>query len=590
MQTTQRAWPFLAFALALSAMALMAAMSYRSISGFAARADSVEQSYRVLLSLQDALSTLRDAESGQRGFLLTGDSVHLNYYNGALEQIEERTLELRALTAGYPAQRSYLEQLEGLVDRKRHLLDSGIDIAREAEEFREVAAWVRTGEGRRSMDEIRTLTARMIELESQRLSQRAAESTTSARKATGVVIIGSLLSIALLLVAFDYLRREVIRRAQAEAGLRRNRDEIEDLYNNAPCGYHSLDTNGVFVRINDTELSWLGYTRQELLGRKKFTDLLAPDSLETFARNFPRFKESGRIDDVEFTLQRKDGSELLVSLSATALRDADGSFLASRSTMFDIAERKRAEQRIAELNRDLERHASILEQSNRELESFSYSVSHDLRSPLRAIDGFSRLLEEDYGDRLDAEGRRLLAVVRSNSRAMAHLIDDLLAFSRLGRKPITISSVDMQELAMQCFEEVLPTNGTPRPQLVTQPMPAGRGDAMLLKQVWMNLMSNAVKFSSRREGPEIEIGGRIDGDENVYFVRDNGAGFDMRYYDKLFGVFQRLHRQEEFAGTGVGLAIVHRIVTRHGGRVWAESELGGGAIFYFSLPNVEHAS
>lgn len=389
---------------------------------------------------------------------------------------------------------------------------------------------------------------------------------------------------ARLLSVFYYLRREIRRRTEAETSLRHSRDEIEDLYNHAPCGYHSLDADGVFVRINDTELDWLGYMREELLGRMKFVELLAPASRQVFAEHFPRFKETGRISNVDFTLLRKDGSELQVSLSATAVRDADGNYLLSRSTMFDVAERQRAEQSIAELNRELVRHATELEQVNRELESFSYSVSHDLRSPLRAIDGFSRMLEEDHAPQLDAEVRRLLAVVRDNARSMSRLIDDLLAFSRLGRAPLSLAVVDMQALARQAFEKTLPDDASVSPRLYLDELPPAEGDAALLQQVWLNLLSNAVKFSRDRERPEVRVGGRVDGDEKIYQVGDNGAGFDMRYYHKLFGVFQRLHRQEEFDGTGLGLAIVHRVITRHGGRVWAESRLGEGATFYFSLP------
>jgi signal transduction histidine kinase len=248
-----------------------------------------------------------------------------------------------------------------------------------------------------------------------------------------------------------------------------------------------------------------------------------------------------------------------------------------------LARRKEAEERIAALNRDLQVRAQQLEAANKELESFSYSVSHDLRSPLRAVDGFCRILTEDYEGRLDDEGRRLLGVVRDNSRKMGELIDDLLEFSRLGRKPLAIAEMDMTRLAKEALGGVL-LSREDAPGLVLKPLPRVHGDAALVKQVWANLLGNAVKFSSRSGQPLIEVSGRENGTEIVYCVKDNGAGFDMRYYDKLFGVFQRLHSAEEFDGTGVGLAIVQRVVTRHGGRVWAEGKVGEGAAFYFSLP------
>ena len=216
-----------------------------------------------------------------------------------------------------------------------------------------------------------------------------------------------------------------------------------------------------------------------------------------------------------------------------------------------------------------------------ELESFSYSVSHDLRAPLRAVDGYARMLEEDYGERLDAEGRRLLGVVRDSATRMGRLIDDLLAFSRLSRQEPARRTVDMNALVTDAIAEVR-AGSTAR--IETAALPGAQADPAMLKQVWVNLIGNALKYSSKRTDARVEIGGREEGGQRLYWVRDNGAGFDMRYAEKLFGVFQRLHRAEEFPGTGVGLAIVHRVVTRHGGRIWAESKPGDGACFHFSLP------
>ncbi|MBI2311396.1 MAG: response regulator [Betaproteobacteria bacterium] len=236
------------------------------------------------------------------------------------------------------------------------------------------------------------------------------------------------------------------------------------------------------------------------------------------------------------------------------------------------------------MNEELARRTAQLEATNKELESFSYSVSHDLRAPLRAIDGFSRMLEEDYQARLDEEGRRQIRVIRDNAHKMGQLIDDLLAFSRMGRKAMAVSPVDMAALAAEVFSELRQAGDHRSVRFDLRPMPACDGDPVLLRQVWANLLSNALKFSGRRETPLIEAGGQSEGRENVYYVTDNGAGFDMQYYDKLFGVFQRLHGGEEFPGTGVGLAIVQRAVARHGGRVWAEGKVDQGATFRFALP------
>ena len=220
----------------------------------------------------------------------------------------------------------------------------------------------------------------------------------------------------------------------------------------------------------------------------------------------------------------------------------------------------------------------------KEIEAFSYTVSHDLRAPLRAMDGYSRILLEDYGEKVDEEGRRSLKVVRSEAKRMGNLVDDLLAFSRLSRQPMVSSAVDMTALAKSVFESLAALERDRELQLALRPLPAIQGELAMLRQVWVNLLSNAIKFTKGREMAQIEIGAETGAEEQIYFVKDNGAGFDMRFVGKLFGVFQRLHTDQEFPGTGVGLAIVQRVITRHGGRVWAEGKINEGATIYFAIP------
>jgi signal transduction histidine kinase len=248
---------------------------------------------------------------------------------------------------------------------------------------------------------------------------------------------------------------------------------------------------------------------------------------------------------------------------------------------------ERAREELRTLNSELEQRVAArtaeLEGANKELESFSYSVSHDLRAPLRAVGGFAELLRDDHAAQLDSEGLRKLDVIRNEAKRMGMLIDDLLAFSRLGRKSLQPSELDMAELVNGVFARLRPDGGD-RVDLRVGRLPRVWGDRALLEQVWINLLSNAVKFSAKKESPVVEVGAITAEREHVFFVRDNGAGFDPRYAAKLFGVFQRLHDDAEFAGTGVGLALVQRIVVRHGGRVWADSKLGEGATFHFTLP------
>jgi signal transduction histidine kinase len=224
-----------------------------------------------------------------------------------------------------------------------------------------------------------------------------------------------------------------------------------------------------------------------------------------------------------------------------------------------------------------------LQSANQELEAFSYSVSHDLRAPLRAVNGFAGIVLEDFGPQLPEKARNHLERIRNGGERMGALIDDLLAFSRLSRQPVNRQSVNTAKLAQNAIDELKLQRDGRRIEIKTGELPACGGDPALLKQVWVNLISNAIKYTRGREPATVEIGCVLENNENVFFVRDNGAGFDMKYANKLFGVFQRLHRADEFEGTGVGLAIVQRIVHRHGGRVWAKAEVNRGATFYFTL-------
>lgn len=230
----------------------------------------------------------------------------------------------------------------------------------------------------------------------------------------------------------------------------------------------------------------------------------------------------------------------------------------------------------------MRRRTCELEVVNKELEAFSYSVSHDLRTPLRAISGYSTMLKEDYGSKLDAEGSRIIEAILSNTNMMGQLIDDLLTFSKMARLETLYDSIDMNRVVQHCLQDLI--NEQSGHTITVAALPACSGDAAMLRQVWLNLLGNAIKYSSKNEKPQIEIGATEDPGFHVYYVKDNGAGFDMKYASKLFGVFQRLHRQDEFEGTGLGLALVKRIISKHGGEIWADASPNKGATFYFRVP------
>jgi PAS domain S-box-containing protein len=291
-------------------------------------------------------------------------------------------------------------------------------------------------------------------------------------------------------------------------------------------------------------------------------------------------------------IRARDGSIHWVFEAAVELRDQDGISYGSIGMFQDITERKRVDEQIRQLNEELEKHVrdrtAQLEAANKELEAFSYSVSHDLRSPLRTIVGFSKIINDDYSAGLDPIGRGFLQKIGEAGRKMNQLIDDLLAFSRLGRKSLEKRPVDLNEIVRNVIDSLAQETAGRQMEWVLAELPPATADPALLQQVYANLIGNAVKYTSRREAARIEIGSISQGGGTVYFVRDNGAGFDMQFADKVFGVFQRLHRDDEFEGTGIGLAIVERIITRHGGRIWFEAEVDKGATFYFTLqPDIQ---
>jgi PAS domain S-box-containing protein len=545
---------------------------------------------------------------------------------------------------------------------------------------------------------------------------------------------------AALLEINQALQAEIAERHQAEEALKQTAAELGDLYNNAPCGYHSLDRDGRFVLINDTELKMLGYTREEILGKKKFSDLLTAESLSTFQANFPRFKERGWVGDLEFQMLCKDGTILPVSLSAIAIKDAEGNFIMSRSTMIDISERKQAEaalyksnsilnsvlestpdivfvkdlqnryvianstaanflgttveemigkddnqlfppeiaaqiieadraiirtgkalvyqevvpkqekmetfltvkcpwrdgegniigaigisrdisdrkeaeaalkqardwleirvqERTKELSetnaalqveiaerreaeRKLEQLTLDLQRSNQELEQFAYLASHDLQEPLRAVTGYTELLQQEYERHLDETAKEYMGYIVDGATRMRQLIQDLLSYSRVGTRGKPFIPTDCNEALRQALNDLQVAIAENNAIITYDTLPLAIADKAQLAQLFQNLIGNAIKFR-REEPPQIHIWAEPKDDLWVFGVRDNGIGIKPRYLERIFELFKRLHTRKEFPGTGIGLAICKKIVERHGGNIWTQSQPGVGTTFYFTLP------
>jgi len=376
------------------------------------------------------------------------------------------------------------------------------------------------------------------------------------------------------------LEREQTARVEAESA----RSYFQGILEAAPDSIVIVDAEGRITRVNSLTEQLSGYTRDELIGRP--VEVLIPERYGEIHIQHradymadPRTRTMGV--GLELFLRRKDGREVPVEISLSPFQTPEG--LLVTASVRDITARKLAEAEINRLNEQLQRNVEQLKDTNKELEAFSYSVSHDLRAPLRGIDGFSKILLEQYADQVNERGRDYLTRVRNAAQRMGRLIDDMLSLSRIGRREMVRKTVNLSELAASVIEELQQRD--PERQVAADIMPdlLVTGDPDLLRIVLDNLIGNAWKFTGHQETACIEVGMTTQDGERVYFIRDNGAGFDMAYADKLFTPFQRLHTEAEFPGTGIGLAIVQRIIARHGGRVWAEGEEGKGATIFFTL-------
>lgn len=390
------------------------------------------------------------------------------------------------------------------------------------------------------------------------------------------------------------LHRSETARASAERTLRDSERRLFQILEQVPLGVFVVDAAGHPYFANRVAQSILGKGIDPAANLADLPDVYHTTIAGTNTR-YPverqaiaRALAGERAHSADVEIHAPAGV-VPIEVWAAPVYDGDGRLVHAIAAFHDISERQRARREIDALTGRLQQQVTELEVVNQELETFSYSVSHDLRAPLRAITGFSRILVEDHASALDPSARRLLAVIQENAGRMAQLIDDLLSFSRFSRQRLERLPVDMDGLVRTVVADLrqsVPGSGT---DVVIDPLPSTHGDAPLIRQVWANLIGNAVKYSARRAAPRVDIGARSGPLPGgcAYFVRDNGVGFDMAHAGKLFGVFQRLHRQDEFEGTGVGLAIVQRIVHRHGGRVWAEAEPDRGATFFFTLPAME---
>jgi PAS domain S-box-containing protein len=385
------------------------------------------------------------------------------------------------------------------------------------------------------------------------------------------------------LKGYSKVTRDITEKKKADDRIKNTNYFLDTVLNNIPNMVFVKDAKELrFVRFNKAGESLLGYDRKDLIGKNDY-DLFPKEQADFFTAKDRQALNRTEVTEIEEELIETATGPKWLHTKKIPIIGADGKPEYLLGISEDITARKKNEDKIRILNTELQNSITQLESTNNELEAFTYSVSHDLRAPLRAIHGYTAILEKEFSEKLDDEAKKMMVSVKSNAIKMGQLIDDLLALSRSGKKTLVKKETDMTDLVHKCIDELRRSVNFSKAKLIVEPLESITVDPSLMFQVFFNLISNAVKYSSLNEKPVIEICSVKNDDEIIYSIKDNGTGFDMRYYNKLFGVFQRLHDASEFEGTGVGLALVKRIVTKHNGRVWAEAEVNKGATFYIAL-------
>lgn len=544
----------------------------------------VDHTQHVIAGLNDLHTEVSTLQIVARDYVLTGRETLLADYDRGAEKGLQHIAELRRLTADQSKQQQHLAVIGPLFIEANIALQKRIALRREHGLAAAAAQQSTATAG--ALGKIRQEISEMRKLEEQLLAKRSDAVVHTLELTMACVVFGGLVATALLAIAVAIIHRDFRRRREIQQSLERSRATFENLFEHATDGLLVLSRAGRILRLNQTSESLFGYSRAELVDRP-FAQLVPegfpaiPELPDTVASGKRHFELAGGSD---FVARRRDASTFPAEIMLSPLETEEGPVVLA--TVRDITRRKAAETEIAHLNAHLQRQNGQLTSAVKELEAFSYSVSHDLRAPLRHIDGFASLLTQHAHAALDDTGRRYLDTISRAAQRMGRLIDDLLAFSRAGRVAVNVAPVAHGPLVAGVIRDL---QASPLPSALTwhvEPLPTIPGDEAMLRQVWFNLLDNAAKYSARSAQPRVEVRGQKspDATEWIFSVHDNGIGFEMKHAGKLFGVFQRLHTSSEFPGTGIGLANVRRIVARHGGRTWAESEKGRGATFYFSLP------
>jgi PAS domain S-box-containing protein len=578
---------FAAFVVGLIILITVGILSYKNAKLERTSREAVAHTYQVLATIDSVETNIIGAESKQRNFLLTGDAARLSTYQQNVIGVSLAVNSLRELTKDNPVQQHNIDLLEFLTTARIERLHNGIEMRKQYGIAGSIQV-VQEGKGAALMRELKSRLSNMKEEEGKLLTERTNKADAAFRKTLLAIVFGYVFAVALLFMSGMALTRELRDHEFAEKTLRESEERFRLVVADVTIyAILTLDPEGNVATWNAGAERIKGYAAEEIIG-KHFSCFYLPEDIAAGKpdKELKGALTHGRYEDEGWRV-RKNGSLFWANVVVTAMRGAAGHLIGFSKVTRDLTERKKSEENIKSLNQDLGQHVAELTAANRELDAFTYSLAHDLRAPLRHVNGFANILHEEHRQHLNAEGQRVLNKILKSSKDMGVLIDELLGFARLGRKELELTSVNLQSLVEEIRQQLEPETQDRVLAWEINLLPSVCGDKALLRQVLINLISNAVKYSAKKAVAHIEIGTRNGGSDVTVFVRDDGDGFDMRYAEKLFRVFQRLHRAEDFEGTGIGLANVRRIVERHGGRVWAEGEPGLGATFYFTLPMKE---